>query len=132
MIRIVLFLAFGFLLASCGDDEEVTLRGSDYQLVRISGGIAGVNDDFSTDAVFWSFSADDDLVITKMTSRLHSGPLEGEYKYDYANEILRFGADDTSQEEWQSLGVNLSITGDTLFLEDGLATDGFLYTFYRR
>lgn len=133
MIRYAMFLLAVIGFTACGgDDDEVTLEGADYQLVRISGGLAGTNEDLSADNVFWSFSEGDDLSITKMTSRTFSGPEAGDFKYEYVDMTLSFGEEDTDQSQWLMYGVSLSSEGDTLLLDEGQALDGFLYTFYRR
>lgn len=132
MHRLMILLALSLTVVACGEDDDATIRGNTYQLISITGGLAGLNEDFSADAVFWQFSADDDLVITKTTSKLYSGPMEGEFKYEYDDATMRFGEDDTDQETWSSYSVNLSAEGDTLILDEGVELDGLLYTFYQR
>ena len=132
MIRSALLLLISVFVISCGDSDDLTVEGNNYQLVRISGGLIGANEDLTSDQVFWNFSTGSDLTISKMTSKLFSGPAEGTYSFDFDDGTLRFGIEGTDQETWQSFAVDFSTEGDTLVLDEGVATDGFLYTLYQR
>ena len=118
---------------SCNSDDDAqqntdsALQGT-WSLVNVSGGLAGVNDDFEIGTITWNFNEDNlELTVTNTntTTVIYDGFPSGTYDY----ELL------TPTEESASVTINsfeyriTTLTSSLLLLDEGVAADGFLLTF---
>ncbi len=127
-----LVLAFGiFLLQSCSPDESIPIQDNlllnTWHMQQISGGIAGINEQFDTDELTWTFLDNDSIEVQNNVHPDSSKYLfclfdSGTYSYTFT---------DTSGV--QSLVIdqyhfNISDLTDTLLdLDNGAVADGFYY-----
>ncbi|WP_178986291.1 hypothetical protein [Winogradskyella helgolandensis] len=127
-------LAIMFLTLSCnGDDDaqqdpEPTLNAT-WSLVNVSGGFAGVNDDFESGLITWNFNTVPSQITitnTNTTEVIHSGYPSGTYNY----EVIITANDSTLVIEDRDLRI-ISLTTNQLILDEGMVSDGFLYTLNR-
>ena len=128
------FLALMLLTLSCKSDDDLdhnlnpTLIES-WSLVNVSGGFAGVDDDFNDGVILWNFSNDPSEITitnTNTTEVVHSGYPSGTYSY----EIETTPNDTTVVIENTDLRI-ISLTTNQLILDEGMVSDGFQYTFNR-
>ena len=129
------FLVLILFTFSCNSDDDAqqntdsALQGT-WSLVNVSGGLAGVNDDFEIGTITWNFNEDNlELTVTNTntTTVIYDGFPSGTYDY----ELL------TPTEESASVTINsfeyriTTLTSSLLLLDEGVAADGFLHTFRR-
>ncbi|EPR72257.1 hypothetical protein ADIWIN_2757 [Winogradskyella psychrotolerans RS-3] len=122
------------LAQSCnGDDDaqqnsEPTLNTT-WSLINVSGGFAGVDDDFESGIITWHFNneASEITVINNDTSNaIHSGYASGTYTY----EVITTPNDTTLVIGNTDLKIT-TLTSSQLILDEGMISDGFQYTFSR-
>lgn len=128
-----------FLLALCSlscnsDDDaqqnhEPTLNGS-WSLVNVYGGFAGVDDDFETGLITWTFNSSNSEVTvtnTNTTDVIYDGFPSGTYDYE-----LLIPTDEDSSVKINTFSYRITtLTSTQLVLDEGVAADGFLLTFSR-
>ena len=126
------FLALMLLTLSCKSDDDAdqnlnpTLIGS-WSLVNVSGGFAGVDDDFNDGVILWNFTnnpSEITITNTNTTEVVHSGYPSGAYSY----EIETTPNDTIVVIENTDLRI-ISLTTNQLILDEGVVSDGFQYTF---
>ncbi|WP_417876116.1 hypothetical protein [Winogradskyella sediminis] len=126
------FLALMLLTLSCKSDDDAdqnlnpTLIGS-WSLVNVSGGFAGVDDDFNDGVILWNFTnnpSEITITNTNTTEVVHSGYPSGTYSY----EIETTPNDTIVVIENTDLRI-ISLTTNQLILDEGVVSDGFQYTF---
>ncbi|REG89226.1 hypothetical protein [Winogradskyella sediminis] len=126
------FLALMLLTLSCKSDDDAdqnlnpTLIGS-WSLVNVSGGFAGVDDDFNDGVILWNFTnnpSEITITNTNTTEVVHSGYPSGTYSY----EIETTPNDTIVVIENTDLRI-ISLTTNQLILDEGMVSDGFQYTF---
>ena len=132
MKRKVIFFGLLILCLACEKDTPPELISvSGWSLHNVSGGIAGINIDYSTQDVIWSFSENGKLsvenkVISTGAEQIHAGFSSGDYTYS----IVESGNVEILMVDSVEVGI-LKITQGSLTLDDNLAADGFLKTFLR-
>jgi len=128
----VIILSFA---TSCNDDDESIpengMSGT-WKLKNVSGGLRGTNIDYNEGDVYWKFNLTDGIlnvqnnILTTGPENIYSGLATGTYPYKIENE-----------NEIKILFIKGSRRGsillkdNNLFIDDGLAADGFLTTFIR-
>lgn len=132
---ILIFSCF-FILSSCSvnNSDDIPPQKIEYlwHLIRVTGGVSGVDEQFSTDTVVWSFNNETSIlnVDNKNTDdTIEDGLDSGSYSYS-VEEIdgkaflsidgNEFGNFETSQT---TLTINQNI------MSTGNVSDGFIYTF---
>ena len=123
------------LSVSCNNNDDsmqnpdTTLDGS-WSLVNVSGGFAGVNDDFEVGIITWDFNQDNlELTVTNTNTAnvIFDGLPSGAYNYVFL----------TTTGEDVSLVINsisydlTTLSSSELVLDEGVAADGFLLTYSR-
>jgi hypothetical protein len=132
---LILITCFGFVL-SCSDDDDIqstnnSSSGSWY-LRNVSGGIAGINIDYSQNEVKWTFESSDSTlevvnnIISTGPESIYAGPQSGTYSYS----IQTIDGNERLFVDSENKGVML-IQNDSLFLDDGVAADGMMHLFVR-
>jgi len=123
-----------FTLSCNSDDDtqqnsEPTLDGS-WSLVNVTGGLAGVDDDFEIGLIIWDFNQDNlELTVTNnnTVSVIYDGFPTGTYDYEIFTE--------TNGE--MSVVINTvsyrvtNLTSSQLVIDEGVVADGFLLSFSR-
>jgi hypothetical protein len=130
---------FVFVLAllvfSCNDDDDtqqhtdLMLDGS-WSLVNVSGGFAGVDDDFEIGLITWGFDHDNwKVTITNnnTVNVIFDGLASGTYDYQL---ITATGEEIDLVVDSFSFRMT-TLTSEQLILDEGVAADGFLLTFSR-
>ena len=89
---IVFSLTFFFILTNCQNDDNnsdnTDILNGQWNLINISGGIAGNNIDFENRLIFWSFNSENStLTITNNNSdsTINDGLDSGTYSYSIQN-----------------------------------------------
>lgn len=130
----ILSVVFLFSCNQTDDDiiipEEETVIGT-WNLKNVSGGLIGINIDYTEGEVSWKFQSDNTLIIEKNIittgpEDIYSGLASGTYSY----EIQQNGDNETLFIESEERGIiNLS---EILTIDDGLVADGFITTFEKQ
>ena len=130
------FNLYIFVLAlftiSCNSNDDLQINdqptpNGSWSLVNVSGGLAGVDDDFEINLITWDFSHDDlKLTITNNNTAIviYDGLPSGIYDY----EILST-TDDDEYLVVHNFGVNykiITLSTSQFILDEGVAADGFL------
>ncbi|RED46498.1 hypothetical protein DFQ10_101269 [Winogradskyella eximia] len=120
---------------SCNSDDDTqqnsdpTLDGS-WSLVNVTGGLAGIDDDFETGLIIWDFNQDNlELTVTNnnTVNVIYDGFPTGTYDYEIFTE--------TNGE--MSVVINTvsyrvtTLASSQLVIDEGIVADGFLLTFIR-
>ena len=85
MKKVFLILICGMLLISCSTNNNLSIEQKFY-LVNVSGGFAGVNENFDRGQIIWTFNEQNStLNIEKNTNESFSGLNEGIYSYSIEN-----------------------------------------------
>ncbi|SDG71733.1 hypothetical protein [Winogradskyella thalassocola] len=125
-------LTLMLLILSCNSDDDAqqnpapTLNAT-WSLVNVTGGLAGVNDDFESGTITWHFNNEpSEITVTNndTSNAIHSGYPSGIYSY----EVVTTSNDTTVVIENTDLRV-ISLTTNQLILDEGMVSDGFQYTF---
>ena len=124
------------LSTSCKKDDDDTNEpefiSGNWNLKNVSGGIAGVDIDYTPGEVIWNFNLETD-VLTVQNNIITTGPEDTYAGFEtgtYSFEIVVNG-------ELQSLVVDdlnmgyITLLDGVLQLDEGVAVDGFLKTFER-
>lgn len=130
--RIIICLLFSFFISSCHSDDNETAQNelfSSWTLKNVSGGLLGLNIDYTQEEVTWTFTQDNlqvvNNIITAGPEDIYAGHETGTYNYSIE-------LDSNDQEVLFIEGVErgvLNIDNNTLYIDDGIAADGFMSTF---
>ena len=131
----ITFYAFVLILlaVSCNSDDDTQhnnrpmLNGS-WSLVNVSGGFAGVNDDFEMGIITWDFNPINlklTVTNTNTTNVIYDGFPTGTYDYE---ELSSVGENDSLIVNTLSYEITI-LSSSQLVLDEGVAADGFLLTF---
>lgn len=132
---IILLFAITVMFVSCGNDddnsEQLNLLG-EWNLINLSGGIAGFDVDYERGWIVWNFS--EDTVLIANNSPIDNGPNfynSGTYSYEIIStnnkKYLKIGG----QEVGQIRIANTSFTIDQNEYTTGSGNDGFGIYFER-
>ena len=128
MKKVFLILICGMLLISCSTNNNLSIEQKFY-LVNVSGGFAGVNENFDKGQIIWTFNEQNStLNIEKNTNESFSGLDEGIYSYsiDNINNQLFLHIDEnelggvSTYENGMIIDENMRSTGS--------GADGFIMT----
>lgn len=89
----VLLILFSVTLTNCSlnstsDTNTSQIVKSSWNLVNISGGFAGVNENFNTGEIVWSFNEDNSILTvtnTNTSGSIEYGPISGTYSFSVTN-----------------------------------------------
>lgn len=134
---------FIFIFFACQENKPETndrkksnndLEGS-WTLVNVSGGFAGINNNFQLGWILWRFNPTTQLLSVEnnnpMENPLHDGFETGNYSFSTTTTPSR------CQNNFQSLKVGefyercYRISNNELIINDNIAADGFQYKFIR-
>lgn len=131
MKRYIYLLLFTFAVFACNTDDDGTpdndfpLEGQ-WSLVNVSGGLAGVDEDFEMGLITWDFEIQTQQVTitNNNTGSVFDGLPTGVYDFQVLTngEISSLILDDSYSM------VIITLTTSQLVLDEGVAADGFLYT----
>lgn len=131
-ILILALITFG-----CNSDDDAqqdtnaTLNGS-WSLINVSGGFAGVDDDFEIGLITWDFD-NSNLKLTVTNNNTEEVIYDGLSSGDYDFQVLTTTGE-VGYLVIHNHGIDHAITTLTtsqLILDEGVAADGFLLTFSR-
>ncbi|WP_405574871.1 hypothetical protein [Winogradskyella sp. Asnod2-B02-A] len=137
MKNTIYILTFTLLMLSCNTDDnsqqnaEPTIGGQ-WNLVNVTGGLAGVDDDFEVGLIIWDFNEDNlELTVTNNNTAnvIYDGLSSGTYDY----EVLSTTGE-TAYLVIHNFGINheiITLNASQLVLDEGVVADGFLLTFNR-
>jgi hypothetical protein len=135
MKKTIYIIIITLLTLSCNSDdeasqnEEPSLIGP-WSLVNVSGGLAGVNDDFEIGVITWDFNEnflEFTVTNTNATNVIFDGLPTGTYNFRVLSST---GEDAFLVTDTYSYEIT-TLTGTQLKLDEGIAFDGFLLTFTR-
>ena len=131
MKRYIYLLVFALVVFACNNDDDGTpnndfpLEGQ-WSLVNVSGGLAGVDEDFEMGLITWDFEIQTQqvTVVNSNTASVFSGFQTGVYDFQVLtnSEMSSLILDDSFSM------VITTLTSNQLILDKGVAADGFLYT----
>ena len=131
-ILILALITFG-----CNSDDDAqqdtnaTLNGP-WSLINVSGGFAGVDDDFEIGLITWDFDIGNlQLTVTNNNTEavIYDGLSSGDYDYQVLSTTGEVG-----YLVVHNFGINheiVTVSSSELILDEGVAADGFLLTFSR-
>lgn len=128
---LVLLFAAILVLPACDNDDDtvpqkVTIDGT-WHLKNVSGGFAGVDEDFSRGEVIWTFDGGNSTLSVKNNSeRTFSGLPVGTYAYS----VSEVEGDEVLFIDENKFGITVISTSE-MTIDQGLASDGFLFMFER-
>jgi hypothetical protein len=127
---VVLLFAAVLVLSGCDDDEtlpqEPTINGT-WHLKNVSGGFAGVDEDFSRGEVIWTFDEESSVLTVENNSKeTFIGLASGVYSYS----VSEVEGDEVLFIDEGEFGI-LTIAKTEMAIDQGLASDGFLFNFQR-
>lgn len=83
-LLLIIFTCTLCLSSSC-DNDNSSDKTESWFLVNISGGIAGINEDFEKGIIVWTFNSEDSLLIVENTTGSTNGFESGIYSYSILN-----------------------------------------------
>ena len=127
-------LVLMLLTLSCNsDDSQQNIEptpNSPWSLVNVSGGLAGVDDDFEIGLITWDFNPNNsELTVTNNNTAnvVYDGFPTGAYDYEV---ITQTNGDMSVIINSFSYNIT-SLSATQLILDEGVLADGFLLTFSR-
>ncbi|MBY8961345.1 hypothetical protein KJK34_01120 [Flavobacterium sp. D11R37] len=127
---------FALLFISCSDDDRrlpysgEPLEPATWQLVNVSGSIAGIDDDFEPGAVKWTFNTDNTVtVVNNNTDEAKTDFFDsGNYTYGY---VENTDSPEACQNTIKISNIDfgcVNVTGNTMRFTQPYA-DGYILTF---
>ena len=112
----------------CEEPQQSSISGT-WNLTNVSGGLAGIDDDYESGLITWAFNAETSLVTI---SNLNTNPVifDGLPTGTYDYEIDTTNMPHTITIDFLSLEVAV-LTDIQLILDEGMISDGFQLTFNR-
>jgi len=137
-MKISIYILLLILATNCQNSDD-TLNHTDilygsWNLKNISGGITGINNDFESQLIFWSFNSDNSiLTVTNNNSdtTINDGLETGTYKY-----LIQATNGQSFLFINDSEFGNITIFGNELIINqniitDGNGADGFIMKLYK-
>lgn len=86
LIKQITFILISlFLITSCTNDQN-TIITEKFSLINVSGGFAGINENFAGGEIIWTFNTQNTtLTVEKNIQNVFSGLSEGNYSYSVQN-----------------------------------------------
>lgn len=135
-LHIFVLLFTMFLLTGCPKDDVIKpindSNSGTWYLKNVNGGFAGVDVDYNNQEVQWTFTDTDSTlevvnnIINTGPQSIYAGPESGTYSYSVQ---LISGSDHLFIDN-EDKGI-LIFQNDSLFLDEGVAADGFMSVFTR-
>lgn len=132
LIRALSTFTILILITNCStssDSNEDPIAG-DWNLKTITGGFGGVDNSFQNGEVLWTFNPNDSTltievsIISAVPTERYYGLQAGTYSY----ELIEENEETTLYADGSRVGT-LRFSDNELLVDEGIAVDGFLYTF---
>ena len=134
-IKFVIAILFISILTGCSlssDNNLPQVMRSDWHLKNVSGGLAGVNDEFSFNEIVWTFNETlSTLTVTNNNTdnSKEDGLDSGTYTYSLVDDGNNtFLVVDDNEIGSLTITINQLIIDENL-TSNGAGADGFIYTF---
>ncbi len=146
---IALFIIFTELLVSCQKEnlidldlnrkattrlENLNQLSGTWTLITISGGFAGINENFQPNVITWQFSENNQLITVinnnPPTNAIYDGLPAGNYNYNNTIQV-NCGNETVPLNIINSFESCYSISNDTLVINNNQIADGFKLTLVR-
>lgn len=116
-----------FLISSCTSDNNMIITEK-FNLINVSGGFAGVNENFNEGEIIWTFNTQNEtLTIEKNIQNAFSGLGEGNYSYSFKNiEEKRYFYLNNTEIGSVTNEVDRMIINENE-LSTGIGADGFIF-----
>lgn len=132
LIRALSIFTILILVTNCstGSDSNEEPIAGDWNLKTITGGFGGVNNSFQNGEVLWTFNVDDSTltievnIISMVPTERYYGLQAGTYSY----ELIEENEQTILHADGSRVGT-LRFSENDLLIDEGIAVDGFLYTF---
>jgi len=82
---LLIFITCALCLSSSCDNDNANTKSESWFLVNISGGIAGINEDFEKGIIVWTFNEEDAILTVENTTGSTNGFESGTYSYNILN-----------------------------------------------
>ncbi|MCL6265846.1 hypothetical protein [Flagellimonas myxillae] len=136
MKHLLFVVLFGIVLFGCSNSqtgEKTDILSGAWQITNISGGFAGINDDYEPSTIVWSFNATTSQVLVTNNNTqdgiLYDGLSSGSYPYSLLiNEGKQFLEID-GQEFAGINRTNVALVLDQNQTTSGSGADGFVLRF---
>ena len=128
IIATLFFVTLVFI--NCSEDKEIDVPTilESWQLKNVYGGLQGLNIDYNSNDVKWTFDKSSVTIINNIIStgpeQIHSGLSSGIYNYDVKTVSNKQVLYINNQKQGEII-----ISFEDLKIDDNLAADGFLKTF---
>ncbi|MEH6534780.1 MAG: hypothetical protein V7719_00195 [Psychroserpens sp.] len=136
MKKYMYLLVFALFAFACNNDDDSSPNNDEFMLngpwslINVSGGFAGIDDDYENGLIIWDFNLEtQEVTVTNTNVELviYDGLPTG--TYDYSIETIT-GSNALIVINNQNLAV-ATLTSTILVLDEGVAADGFLLSFTR-
>jgi len=129
MKKVTLLLLCFVILISCKEDDTLSTNNT-WNLMNLSGGLAGVNIDYTKGEIIWTFNEQNSTLIVKInTPELLIGIDKGTYSYSIENidGISYLNINNIEMGSFTIFQNQLII--DTNIRSGSSGSDGFLFQF---
>ena len=127
-------MIFVVIITSCSinnDDDKPQVVRSEWHLKNVSGGLAGVNNDFDFNQVIWMFNELQGslTVLNNNTNAVEDGLDSGTYNYSLLDDGTTTFLIIDDNEFGGLIILNNNLTIDQNLTSTGTGADGFIYSF---
>ena len=133
-LKVLTSLIFIVILTSCSiknEDDKPQVVRSEWHLKNVSGGLAGVNNDFDFNQVIWVFNESQGslTVLNNNTNAVEDGLDSGTYNYSLLDDGNNTFLIIDDNEFGGLIILNNNLTIDQNLTSTGTGADGFIYSF---
>ena len=129
MKKTTLIIILLLITISCNSEDTLKVDNS-WNLINVSGGIAGIDENFNKGEVKWTFNeGNSTLKVVKNTSDPYSGIADGTYTYSILTNNDHFYLIIDSQEKGSIITTGSFMEIDENRQSTGTGADGFIYQF---
>ena len=133
-LKFLTAMIFIVIITSCSinnDDDKPQVVRSEWHLKNVSGGLAGVNNDFDFNQVIWVFNELQGslTVLNNNTNAVEDGLDSGTYNYSLLDDGTTTFLIIDDNEFGGLIILNNNLTIDQNLTSTGTGADGFIYSF---
>tara|TARA_R110002073_G_scaffold220418_1_gene380607 strand:+ start:95721 stop:96116 length:396 start_codon:yes stop_codon:yes gene_type:complete len=129
MKKIALISLVFVIISSCNNEDMLKVDNS-WNLVKVTGGFAGIDENFDKGEIKWTFNeGNSTLKVVKNTTEPYSGIAEGTYLYSILSNSDHFYLIIDSQEKGGIITTGSFMEVDENKQSTGAGADGFIYHF---
>jgi len=126
---LLILIICSLCLSSSCDNDKANSKTESWFLVNISGGIAGINEDFEKGIIVWTFNEEDSLLTVENTTGSTNGFESGTYTYSILNTNGKRYLIVENNEIGGMITSENQLTIDQNMQSGGSGADGFILKF---